>query len=233
MAKVELREEDFPSNSRASRVAPIRESKRKPTEEADISIERKSKFRRIPKGSKAVRRKRTLTQSIAESLVGEGSQNVGGYILHEVLLPAAKSTIADMITGAIEMVLYGETKPKGRGDKKDRNYVSYGSYYRGSREDRDERPARRKFATRGDPFDLGEIYFRQGYEADDVLSQLQDALTEYEEVSVSDFFDIAGIDGAKWAHAGYGWTNLDKAYCTHTRNGWQIVFPDPIKLDID
>jgi len=222
-----IENEDFPGNSKSSRMAPIRES-RKAREEGALIEAPKTVKRSI--AGRAVRKKRTLTESIAQTFVGDDSRNVGLYILNDVLIPAAKSLIQEMVTSGIEMMLFGETSGRGRGRDKDRkNVISYGSFYKDR--DRDDRRPVRTATARGDKFNLDEIYFRHGDEADQVLRDLCDLLEEYQEVTVSDFFDLAGIDGATWAHTKYGWDDLRRARCTHTRNGYAIIFPDPIELD--
>lgn len=225
--KVITDEEEFPSNSKSSRVAPIREARL--AKENEESVEPR-KIRRIARGP-VIRKKKSFTQSIAEALVGNGSDNVGGYILYDVLLPAAKNTIQEMVTSGIEMLLFGEARggSRSRGRDRDRSTISYGSFYKKSRDD-DDRKERRRPSYR-DRFDLNDIYFKDHSDAEDVLDELCELLEDYEEVTVSDYFDLAGIEGATWAHTKYGWNNLRKAYCTHTKHGWAIVLPDPIELD--
>lgn len=221
MAKKELIE-DLPSNSKSSRVAPIRsQSKKMVEEELEIEATRKPRPTRV----RAVRKKRSFTQSIAQAFVGEDTKNVGSYILNDVLIPAAKNLIQEMVTSGIEMFLFGETGGrKSRDRDRGRSVINYSSF---SRRDREER--RRPVAK--DRFDLNSIFFKDHTDAEEVLDELCDRLEEYEQVSVADYFDIAGIDGATWAHDKYGWENLKKAFCTHTRQGWAIVLPDPVELD--
>lgn len=230
MAKTELPEE-LPGNSYAKRTAPLRERKRNKTEEVEIIEPKRT---RKPMRAQAIRKKKSFTQSIAETLVGGDSQNVGSYILQDVLIPAAKSTIQEMITSGIEMLLFpGGARGSSRSRDRDRgtSTVSYGNYYKSRTRDRDEERRPRTRRQVRDKFDLSDIYFRHGDEADEVLNSLIDTLRDFDVVSVADFFDTAGISGATWAHHKYGWTDLDDAFCTHTRNGWTIVLPEPEELD--
>ena len=224
MAKTEWIE-DLPSNSKSSKSAPIRERKTRKSRVEIIDPEPKPRTNMAPR-AQGIRRKKTLAQSVAEAFVGDTTQNVGAHILYEVLLPAAKETIQSMVTTGIEMLLFGEARPKSR-DRDRGTRVSYGSYYKGERDREDRRPR----PTRGDKFDLNDIYFRHGDEADQVLESLQEALEDYEAVTVRDYFDAAGISGATWIHEKWGWDDLSRAYCTHTRNGYVIVFPPPIELE--
>lgn len=226
MAKVKM-EGDLPSNSRAS-TKPVR------VLETHNELEViKPGRRNITPRAQAIRKKRNLSQTIAQSLVGQATQDVGSYIVNEVLLPAAKETIQQMVEKGIEMFLFGEAG-RSRPRDKDRTRVSYASYYKGGRDRDDDRYERRPRARRGDRFDLNSIFFRDGAEADDVLRGLCDQLEEYEQVTVADYFDMAGIDGADWVHHKWGWdetSDLGRARCTHTRNGWAILLPAPIELE--
>jgi len=229
MKKVKLDEEEFPTNSKSSKqIVPMREEepKRERNKDEDPLVRRR-KVRKSIEG-RALVKKKSFTQSIAQALVGDNTNNVGFYIINEVLLPAAKNTISEMVTSAIEMFLYGDTNERGRSKRdKGRTTVSYGSYYNRGR-DRDEERHRPSYR---DKFNLDDIYFRSGDEASEVLDDLGELLEDYEQVTVADFFELAGIDGASWAHNKYGWEDLRKAYCTHTRHGYKIVLPKPIALD--
>jgi len=225
----EALEEEFPSNSKSARIVPIRDS-RKIREEGVLIEDEKRESR--PVVARAVRKKQSITQMIAKSFVGDETRNVGLYIINEVLVPAAKSLIQEMVTSGIEMMLFGETSGRNKSRDKDhgKSSISYGSFYKNRDRDDDDRRERRRPTSR-DKFDLSEIYFRYGDEASDVLDSLCVLLEEYEQVTVADYFDLAGIDGATWAHNKYGWEDLRKAHCTHTRNGYTIILPDPIELD--
>lgn len=234
---IKIDESEFPQNSNTSkkpRVAPIRDRDEEifePDEiREDVVSSEPKKAQRVTRGN-VVRKKKTFVQSVAEAIAGEGSRDVISYIIQEVLVPAAKNTIQDAITSGIEMFLYGESKgPSSRPRRdRDRSVISYGSYYKPR--EREERRERRHFATYNDRFKLNEIYFTKHGDAEDVLEELCDRLKQYEQVTVADFFDLAGIEGTNWVHQKYGWDDLSRAYNTHTRYGWAIVFPEPEELE--
>lgn len=218
--------EELPSNSMIKRVAPIR-----PTDGGE-KIERPQ--RRVKRQIvQAQRRKKTLAESIAALFFNAVTRNIGEYIIHEVIVPTGKTMIEDLVKGTIEMVLYnGETK-RYSGSSRDAgtSKVSYGSYYK---RDEDRRGSVRRSRRPGSHFDLDNIFFTgrdAGKDAAAVLDALCDELEEYSEVSVATYFDLAGVDGATWTHNKWGWKDLSKAYCTHTRNGYMIVLPEPEELD--
>jgi len=204
MSEEQKLEEEFPSNSKMTRL--ISGSHRVAARnEEEVIVPPTKKIKKTIKG-RGIRKKKTLSQSIAGTFFGEDTRSVSKYVL-----------------------LFGETRAHSRSKSdKNRSVVSYGNFYRrGDRHDeRDRQPSR----SRG-RFDLDSILFRRGDEAAEVLDGLCDLLEEYEQVTVADFYDLAGVEGGTWADQKWGWDNLSKAHCTHTRGGYTIVLPRPIELD--
>lgn len=225
MSKKDIGEE-LPSNSMTKKIAPIR-----PTAGGERPEAPKRRARQqIVQASK---RRKTFSQAIAGLLFNAVTRNIGEYIIHEVIVPTGKTMIEDLVKGSIEMILYnGETgRYSGKSRDAGTSKVSYGSYYR-KEEDR-RRPDRRP-GRPGSHFNLEDIFFTgrdAGKDAAAVLDALCDELEEYSEVSVATYFELAGVDGATWTHNKWGWKDLSKAYCTHTRNGYMIVLPEPEELD--
>lgn len=222
--------EELPSNSKSSRVAPIRESNDFLGEEGRLVPEMRPKreISSVARG-RVIKRNKSFTRSIAEVFVGDGENNVGAYILRDVLVPALKNLISDAVTSGIEMILYGETSGRSkRGRERGGSVINYGSFSKRNRDDDRRDRSRPQYR---DKFDLNEIFFKDHTDAEEVLDELCERLEEYEQVSVADYFELAGIDGASWVHNKWGWESLKKAFCTHTRHGWAIVLPDPIELD--
>lgn len=237
-AKKRIKKEDdkdelYPNNSHAASVmsVPINKPKPGPTRAtAVVPVEASKRVRKVVKGS-VVKRKKGFAQFLAKAFMGDDSRNVGSFILYDVLIPAAKSTISEVITSGIEMVLYGETRRRNRDRDRDRgrSVIDYRSYYRGDRYDND-RDRDHEYRRRERTFDFEDIIFKHGDDAAEVLEQLIDALEEYKQVTVADFFDLAGIE-TNYTHQKWGWTNLSKAYCATVRGGYIVVLPRPVELD--
>ena len=228
MAKAKLHRDELPSNSVATRKKTIAKRKRKIQIGQDFVDETKRGVVR----HKALVRDKTFVQKVASLFVAGDSQSIVSYVINDILLPTAKSTIQEVITSGIDMILFGEARSQNRSSGRSgygRTTVSYGSYY----QDRGVSNRRRygKQSTSRDKFNLDDIFFRHGDEATEVLDQLCERLEEYKAVTVADFFDLASVDGATWAHNKYGWDDLSEAYCTHRREGYQIVLPSPIELE--
>ena len=72
-------------------------------------------------------RKKGEMQKFADVFIAEDANNVKSYILMEVIVPAVKKAISDIVTTGIDMILYGEAgrnKKNGTASK-----VSYRNYY--------------------------------------------------------------------------------------------------------
>ena len=112
--------EDYKSNSNRSK-------------ENNKEAQPEKKIEKVVSGTVQTKKKSEL-QKIADTFIQEDAKNVKSYILMDVLVPAVKKDISDIVTNGIDMILYGETghsKKKGNASK-----VSYRSYYDSPREER-------------------------------------------------------------------------------------------------
>lgn len=174
----------------------------------------------------AKKKKKSEVTKFANTFLAEDVTNVKTYIVEEVLVPAAKKALADIVTNGIDMLLYGEvrTKTKEKGSK-----VSYSGYYarRDSREsDRDRDGSRRRNRS---GYDYDEIGFETRGDAESVLDSMFELLDKYEVVSVGDYYDLAGISG-NYIDNKFGWTSLRNADVRRTRDGYIIDLPRVVEI---
>lgn len=171
------------------------------------------------------KRKKTLGKKMAETFLGDDTKSVTQYIIYDVLIPAAKETLSSMVSGGVEMLLFGETK--GRNTRRDRgkSYVSYSSYYKN--EDRDRRDRDRSSRAR---HNFDDIILDSRGEAEEVLSRLVDLVEEYGMVSVADLYELVGVTSS-FTDNKYGWTNLSSASVERVRDGYLIRLPRTTLLD--
>lgn len=193
------------------------------TKEAPENPKRNKRKPIVTKGSVS-KKKRTVLDKFKESFLGE-SENLGDYIMYDVLVPAFRDTISDMGFGVIER-LFGNGRSRHRGSSnisrdRGRSYVSYNNSSsrkddRGNGRDLDRNSRARH--------DFDNVVFTNKWEAEDVLSHLADLISEYGEATVRDFYEFSDIESA-YTDDKYGWTNLRDAYVDRTRNGFIIAFP--------
>lgn len=186
---------------------------------------KKKQVKQVAKG-RVIKRKKSLGNKFRETFLEDDTGSVGSYILYEVIIPAAKSTITDMVTGGIEMLLYGETRGRASRDK-GRGYVSYGSYYdKDCRNDRD----RARPSTRA-RHNFDDVILDSRGEAEDVIGVLVDLIDEYGDASVADLYDAVGMDSS-YTDRKYGWTNLRDARPRLIRGGGYLLdLPKPRLID--
>ena len=104
------------------------------------------------------------------------------YIFSEVLLPAAKKLVSDIVTNGTNMLLYGEIKNKKGNSSK----VSYSRYY-------DDRSRDYRLPVVRNNFDYDEIIFETRGDAEAVLDAMYDILNQYKVVSVAELYDLASL----------------------------------------
>lgn len=175
-----------------------------------------------------LRRKKDFLDKLGDVLFGDDTKNVSSYIIWDVLIPAAKNTISDMVTSGIEMLLFGERRGSLTRRNKDRSYVSYNSIYSSrerSREHNRDEDHRIRSTHRFD-----DLIIDTRSEAEEVLSSLVDLIDNYDQATVSDFYDLIGMS-SDFTDNKYGWKNLNRATVRRVREGYILELPKPQPLD--
>ena len=200
--------EDYKSNSKRSKA------------EAQTQ-EREKKVEKVVTG-KVVTKKKSGFRKFTDEFISEDARNVKSYVFGEVLIPAIKKAISDIVTDGIDMILYGESRKGGKRSTADR--VSYRNYY-----DRDTRPARddRGAASR---YSYDDIVLDSRGEAEDVLARMDELMDTYGLVRVADLYDLVGITG-NYTDNKYGWTNIRNAQIVRVRDGYMIKMPRAVPID--
>lgn len=199
-----------------------------PANSHKVRVEKEEKkIEKVIKG-KVVQRKKSFGKRFIETFIGEDVDSVGSYILHDVLIPAAKATISDMVQGGIEMMLFGERKGTRTRRDGNRSYVSYNNYSSGSSRNRDDR---RDYNQRNrSRHDFADITLETRGEAEQVLSHLVDLTMDYGQASVADLYDLIGVT-SHFTDNKFGWYDLGSASVSRVRDGYLLNLPKPITLD--
>lgn len=167
-------------------------------------------------------KKKNEIRKFADVFISEDAANVKSYILMDVLVPAIKKAISDVVTNGIDMILYGG---KGPGKKSSvGSKVSYGSFYKS-----DDRRPMADIRPRN-TLDYDDIIFETRGDAEVVLAQMNDIIARYDYVRVLDLYDMAELTAPFTANR-YGWTNLKNAYVDRVRDGYIIRLPRAMPLD--
>ena len=160
--------------------------------------------------------------TIVDTFISEDAQNIKSYILMDVLVPAIKKAVSDIVTDGISMLLYGDTSHGNRCSSSSSSYVSYNRY-----SDRDRRDDRNTNRSR---YYHDDIILDTRGEAEEVLMRMDEILDTYGVVSVADLYDLVGISGNHTDNK-YGWTNLRNAEAVRVRDGYLLKLPKAGPID--
>lgn len=181
------------------------------------------------------RRKKPFGRRLAEVFVADDAQSVGGYILFDVLVPAAKDTIADVVSQFIERILFGgarsTSRRTGHRPGSSGGHVSYNRYsspapWNRGREEPRPTVSRRARASH----DFDEIILATRGEAEEVIDRLFDIISRYQQATVSDLYDLVGESG-NFTDEKWGWTDIRGAGVTRISSGYLLDLPKPELLD--
>lgn len=195
--------EDYKPNSHRSKEAP-------PVKE--------KKVEKVVQGAVKTRKKNGLEKA-KSVFISDDAANIKNYVVMDVLIPAMKKAISDIVTNGIEMILYGETGRTKRSSPA--GSVSYRNYY--DRRDDDRRTY--KTPTRVG-YSIDDIVLETRGDAEDVLSRMDELVDMYGIVSVADMYEMVGITG-NYTDNKYGWTNIRNARPVRVRDGYLLDLPKP------
>lgn len=167
-------------------------------------------------------KKKSEIQKFADAFISEDVNNVKSYICRDVLVPAIKKVVSDIIKDSIDMILYGEVRGNEKRSKVDR--VSYNKYYDRRDEDR--------FASRNEVrsnYDYTNITLDTRAEAEAVRSSLDDIIEHYGFVRVADLYDLIGETGS-YTDNDYGWYNVRNVDIVRVRDGYMLKMPRALPI---
>lgn len=198
--------EDYKPNSHRSK------------EDKSNSVEKKE-ISKVVTGK--VVKKKNVGRKLTDMFISEDVNNIKSYVIMDVLVPAVKKAISDIVTNGIDMMLYGET---GRTKKTSSGSISYRDYYDSNR-NRDNR-----YTVSRTRYSYDDIVLDSRTEAEEVLVRMQEIIDTYQVVSVADLYDLVGIRG-NFTDNKYGWTNIRNASVEHVRDGYMLKLPKALAID--
>lgn len=182
-------------------------------------------------------RKKSDIQKLADVFVSDDVDSVKSYIIMDVLIPAAKKTVSDIVGGVFDIIknsvdiyLYGEEavrKKNSRGDK-----TSYGRYYK--KEDERKHPRDRKSSSR---FDYEDLLFASRGDVESIIAKMEDVIESYGLISVATLYNDILDRSAPYTAEDYGWTNIRNAHAERVwdyeerRYMYELKLPKALPLD--
>ena len=155
----------------------------------------------------------------------EDASNVKSYIFMDVLVPAIKKAISDIVTDGIDMILYGGSGGSKR--SKSSSKVSYRSYY----DDRRDRDRDRGSYSSRSRFDYDDLVFASRGDVERVREQMDEVIDRYGLVTVADMYEMAGETNVPFTANKYGWTNIRTAEPIRVKDGYVLKLPKAMPID--
>jgi hypothetical protein len=204
---------DIPGNSHRSRVPGPTSVPAEPAEPVTQIIH-----------GKVVRHKAPVHKRIARSLFASDIQDVGQFTLTDILVPAFKNMLFDVISKGSARALFGERGMVRAGTVGPVSTIKakYSQMQEGTTV-RELSPRDRATHT----FDAVSLETRA--EAVEAIEYLKGRIAKYGSTSVSDLYALLGVTSS-FVDQRYGWTNLDTAATEQRRDGWLLALPQPVQL---
>lgn len=173
-----------------------------------------------------VRTKKTFGQKFKEAFISDDTKDVKTYIWKDVVIPTIKNTILDVG----EMVLFGGSTRRSYRDR-DRDRVSYSSYYKSEynrRRDRDRRDDDRY--VEDEKVDYRNIVLINFAKAEKVVKGLRERIEEYDQATVADLFDLIEVS-SNYMDNNWGWTDPMDIGIRRVSSGYLIDVAEAKHLD--
>lgn len=193
-------------------------------EEQKAAASEEKRVTKVVKGP--VKTKTNEARKLADIFISEDISNVKNYIFMDVLVPAIKKAIYDIVTNGIDMFLYGGSgkgKTSSNGSK-----VSYRNYY--ERRDNNSGYKGSENVKSRNGFEYDDIIFSNRGEAENVKQQMQDVIGRYGVVTVADLYDMADLT-APYTSQKYGWMDVSGAEAVRVRDGYMLRLPRAVPID--
>lgn len=182
-------------------------------------LEAKQPEKKLTKVANAKLKKKSEIQKIAETFVAEDLNKVKNAVLMDVIVPAVKKVISDIVTNGIDMLLYGEAK---HNKTTTTSKIGYNSMYNSQNQANAARVARSSYI-------YNDIILSSRGEAEEVLNQMNEIIGTYGVVSVADLCEIVGVTG-EFTDNKYGWSDIRDAYVERSKDGYMLKLPRALPI---
>lgn len=183
------------------------------------------KIQKVVSG-KVTTKKKSAAHKLLSMLVAEDIPDMKTYVFTDILIPAVRNTLWDIVTDSANAVFGG-----GKSGKKRRpsDYIAYDRFS-------DPRSSRRRESgtpKSRDNFDYDDIEFDNRGDAEAVLDQMAAVIKQYGLVTVLDLYDMVELT-APYTADKYGWTSVRNAETVRVRGGKYILkLPKASPIDDD
>lgn len=187
-------------------------------------VAQKERAKKVVSGATRVQKQGELSK-IASKFISDDAHNVKNYVRDDIVIPAIKDTILDIIVKGATMIFGG-----GRHNVQKNNPLSNISYYT-NYADRfaPQRTTSQPRAARS-ALDYSNIVFANRPDAELVIDQMWGTISRYGYVTVMDLYDMADMT-APYTSDKYGWTDISSASVERVMGGYIIKLPRAMPID--
>ena len=179
---------------------------------------------------KAKKRELTFYEKVKRSFVKEDMQNIGDYIVFDILIPGVKKAVFDVVVGSLSQALgvpirgYDSVVKTSRGYSGNNGERVYRNY--STNRSSNTVTSYGQDRTRFNRFQVSDIVFEYKEDAMSLLEQMTDICDQYGWFSVFDFYDKAGIiEGNDHTNLQYGWHDVSGSTVSFNGSGYVINLP--------
>lgn len=172
-------------------------------------------------------RKEPLGTRLKRIFFSEDVDNVGSFILLDVLVPAIKDTFASIIENTVNVALFGSSRGRAYGQRNVSPQARANLYWNSSVGN--QRPYANEPRPRSSN-NFREIIYDTQADANRVLDSMIDLVSTYGVASISDLYSFSGLSSDNFTNNDYGWTNMQGARVVRARDGYVLELPKPILL---
>jgi hypothetical protein len=215
--------ENYPGNSQSAKKTPILPEVKEDDKGITSLIDGEARIVK-PSGMKRLRR----------SFIGGDATTVTEHIIWNLLIPAAKDTVADMGATFIDMMIFGQRRtvrgiggghvnPTQNGSSSRYNYsgVSNGGgsplILGQNSAPQDDSPARTS---------PSQVIVPNRHDAEAIAQKMQETIEKYTAVSVADLYRMVG-KSPNYMDDKWGWTSLEGANLKRVPDGVLLDLPEP------
>lgn len=174
-------------------------------------------------------KKKSEVRKLTDIFVSDDSAKVKDYVIWDVLVPAVKKAISDIVTNGINMILYGDKGSVNSTPAGKVTYKNYNSIYGNTHASSDRFSSGYNGAKR--VFDYDTIEYSSRGEAEAVIMQMDELIETYGFVRVADYYELSGVTKWDFTANNYGWANIRSASPVRTSGGWIIRLPRAMPID--
>lgn len=176
-----------------------------------------------------VKTKKNELRKFADIFISEDVSSVKSYIFMDVLVPAIKKAVYDIVTNGIDMFLYGGSgRGKGTSSGSKVNYRSYYDQKNNNNNSGGSRGSENSKSRNG--FEYDDIVFNNRGEAEAVKEQMQATIGRYGVVTVADLYDMVDLS-APFTSQKYGWMDVSGTEVMRVRDGYVLKLPRAVPID--